>query len=1413
MSTLALFNTKTTFVNPVSGVVGAARCLLPILSRGKALDRRAVEQAMSLSFGGSDANGAWDWKSAYDAVEIAQVLHARRLAPQLARLEDAPGATLKLLEAITQAGPTHTRRNDEQVALDQFSTPLEIAALAVLAGQVRAGDVVLEPSAGNGMLAVLAEACGAKLHLNELADRRCGHLKAVFTGHTITQLNGLHLADTVATSGTFDCVLMNPPFTGLHDHVVAALRAVADQGRIAAIVPATYFASKDLDLLSRTHQVRGRILLPTNAFYKHGTTVDTGLLVVDRLASDGSLPAVVPCETLDDAIAAVEALVDRAKAKPRAFRVVAGSSQLVRPLGSVASNRLKLLSSIAALDYAVKPWAGTSIDIGMFSKYVPSRVALPSPRPHPAELVESSAMATTALPEPSYVPALPQSVIDSQISEAQLEAVIYAGQAHSTMLPAHWRMSTPTTFEACAADAEGAFQCRQGFFIGDGTGVGKGTEVAAIVAENMANGRTKAVWFSKNNLLIEDARRDWNSVGGQPADIFDQCDTRLGGAIRADKGILFSTYGTLRQPARGDKASRLDQIVAWCGGPDFEGLIVFDEAHEMGNAAGGKSNRGVVKPSQQGMLGLLLQYRLPKARVLYVSATGAATAANLSYAARLGLWGCTEAPFLTRDHFLKAADEGGTAMLELIARELKARGLFLARSLSFEGVVVDPLLHELTETDIMIWDTWADAFQQIHQNLELALQAVNVRSAEGETNSSHHLAVAKSAFASTSQRFFNALLCGLKAPTVIRAMRQDLAAGRCCTVQLVSTNEASLDRRLDALSPDDFDDLAIDLTPRDTVTEYLENSFPMMLMTEVEDDDGNVRMEPVRDANGNAVVSQEALRLRDESLMTLAMLPAVDGILDAIIHAFGVDAVAEVTGRRRRVIVDGDRKRVQKISSNARSAETEAFNNGDKDILVFSQAGGTGRSLHADRTFKNQRQRVSYCVEWGWRAITAIQGLGRTHRSNQVSAPIFRPVSTNIKGELRFLSTIARLLDTLGAITRGDRRSAGSGMLRAEDNLENEWGRRALLAFYYALIAGDITCMSVEDFETKTALKLRSDEGAAVAPESMPPLHTFLNRLLALKISDQNALFGEFQTRFTAIIDTARSKGTLETGVEDIVAEDMDHVSTRTIRTDPTGGLTELHHFSIRSRRKLLDLDAAKALMRDEGPGRCSMAWNSKSKRVALVVHGQTTTDNQDRLWPAVRLVRPNGERDTVVLKLYEESNWEEVDAPTWEAAWADAHANLDPFVHRDLYMVTGIILPIWKHMPRKFIQVRRLRAPSGQRWLGVTLDDVMATSLLKNLGQTMATNLPRTAAEVEPVLIKQNRILRLAQQLRLRRSKVMDRYRIEVDGNPLERSALLTLGCFAEIINHTGRVFVPVDRPDVLDAVLRRYPTQEVVL
>src|SRR6185312_206524 len=135
---------------------------------------------------------------------------------------------------------------------------------------------------------------------------------------------------------------------------------------------------------------------------------------------------------------------------------------------------------------------------------------------------------------------------------------------------------------------------------------------------------------------------------------------------------------------------------------------------------------------------------------------------------------------------------------------------------------------------------------------------------------------------------------------------------------------------------------------------------------------------------------------------------------------------------------------VENRAGSANLGETQSFMDDDKRILVFSDAGGTGRSYHAELSAKNRRLRVHYLLEAGWKADAAIQGLGRTNRTNQLQPPLFRPIATDVKAEKRFLSTIARRLDTLGAITRGQRQTGGQNLFDPADNLESQYAKEAL---------------------------------------------------------------------------------------------------------------------------------------------------------------------------------------------------------------------------------------------------------------------------------------------------------------------------------------------------------------------------------
>ncbi len=152
--------------------------------------------------------------------------------------------------------------------------------------------------------------------------------------------------------------------------------------------------------------------------------------------------------------------------------------------------------------------------------------------------------------------------------------------------------------------------------------------------------------------------------------------------------------------------------------------------------------------------------------------------------------------------------------------------------------------------------------------------------------------------------------------------------------------------------------------------------------------------------------------------------------------------------------------------------------------------------------------------------MAAIQGLGRTHRAAQVSAPHFRVCTTDVHGEKRFTSTIARRLDTLGALTKGQRETASQGMFRASDNLESPIARACLRSLYGDIVRGETVdarsgdAITLDSFCDWTGLTLVTREGALL--EELPPIQRFLNRVLALPIAMQNAVFSALMEKIGA---------------------------------------------------------------------------------------------------------------------------------------------------------------------------------------------------------------------------------------------------------------------------------------------------------
>ena len=1447
------------------------------------------------AFGGTQAEGIYSSKDAYDAMEAAFNIHLSRTESVDWNNQDGAWAKNKATELTNriQNLPTQTRRDEEMDEFQQFSTPPALSFVANWVANVKPTDVMMDPSAGTGDLAIWAKISGAEVILNELSPRRLTLLADLFPQAKVFKENAEQLDNVLPFDVIPSVIVMNPPFSstagrvqGQRDtengarHIEQALKRLETGGRMVAIVGNGMAMDKPAfsswwSGIEKKYNVRANIGISGKEYAKYGTTFDNQILVIDkngptilpvltgRVESIADLPILL--EDIRDERLRIQQGFNKSTVNedtqsvrdtlqpsnrpgspsagagstgtessgdgidpgtPIADSQTSGESTMVNVThdgigtggrvqdglsgnarGSSGANlggNSRVVEGGSSVTIAVEAKKGESIKFSdsVFSDYTPQRLTIPGAKQHPGKLVQSAAMSAVEPPSPNYAPVLPGNLIqDGLLSIAQLEVVVYAGQAHSEKLP------------------NGS---RKGFFIGDGTGVGKGREISGIILDNMMQGRNKAVWVSFNEGLIEDAKRDFAGIGGDPGKIFFQGKTKAGGEITQADGILFTTYSTLRGGEKkqandlGQTAgkTRAQQIVDWLG-KDFDGVIAFDEAHSMGNAIAVKGKRGVKKPSQQAIAGINLQKELPDARIAYVSATGATEISNLSYADRLGLWG-EGTPFADVGAFISDVSQGGIASMELISRDMKALGMYISRSLSYDGVTYERLEHKLSEFQEDVYNELAGAWQVVLNNVDEALAITQA----GKNGNAKSAALAQ--FWGAHQRFFNQVITAMQTPCVIDDIRKQIEGGNVAVIQLVNTNEAAQERIMAEAAVNDAALEDLDFTPRQMLVDYVKNGFPVAAFEESQDENGNKIYVAVRDSEGNQVFDREAIALRDSLLETLQQIRVPENPLDSIINAFGSDMVAEVTGRSRRFVQTRDDAGNLKVVEEKRGktssrADAAAFQNNKKNILIFSGAGGTGYSFHADNTAENQRKRVHYILQPGWQADKAVQGFGRTHRTNQAVEPHYVLPTTNLKAQKRFVSSIARRLDQLGALTRGQREATSQGMFTASDNLESEYASSALKTFFSDLYRG-ATDLSFQDVAKQMGLNLL-DENGSLGESKIPAIPQFLNRLLSLKTDMQNAVFGEFEKRLIETVEYAKQHGLFDVGLQTMTALSIQKTRDSVAYEDKnTGAQTRYVELAVTNEIKYNNWEDAKKIAVSQRRTDDLSGWfvseygknkgevffladigkriNSEGNPVhrgavhTIKKHSHKYIDNADIVNRGYdfKNVSDSGKssyQKVVITRAISEDEAEKI--------WKEQVATAPKTVTKTERMIVGVILPIWDRVEGSET-IKRLQTDDGEQLLGRMLGLQASKQTLKNLGMDSGLS-HMTASDLFNSVKNGNKAI-LANGWEIATAKVNFENRIEVKGRSsltdAEKRGLKEQGAFIERISWAERVFIP---------------------
>lgn len=191
------------------------------------------------------------------------------------------------VESVLAIGEYLPVRNGVPNELEFFPTPANLASDLVALLQVKDGDQVLEPSAGNGALIRALVGAGKSLDITAVE-------KASAFSNTLVRLDtekvkvSVFVVDFLAHSPTkkFDAVLMNPPFSKGKsiDHVLRAFQCLKKGGRLVAVMPSSItfrMDAKHLEFRRFLQSQGGEVIKhPEGTFKLSGTGVSTVSVVM-----------------------------------------------------------------------------------------------------------------------------------------------------------------------------------------------------------------------------------------------------------------------------------------------------------------------------------------------------------------------------------------------------------------------------------------------------------------------------------------------------------------------------------------------------------------------------------------------------------------------------------------------------------------------------------------------------------------------------------------------------------------------------------------------------------------------------------------------------------------------------------------------------------------------------------------------------------------------------------------------------------------------------------------------------------------------------------------------------------------------------------------------------------------------------
>ena len=628
----------------------------------------------------------------------------------------------------------------------------------------------------------------------------------------------------------------------------------------------------------------------------------------------------------------------------------------------------------------------------------------------------------------------------------------------------------------------------EALIIGDQTGVGKGRQMAALIRWARRQGK-KPIFMTQKANLFNDIYRDLKDIGSgnlKPF-IFNQSESNITeitedengnekvkviykratdkeiadalkyGKIPDDCDFVLCTYSQVstgdsvsreyedelnkqqgddskkrsrsRKPKPGAKP-RKDTKAVLLRALAKDNYLMLDESH----TAAGESNQGfymqtLVRDSKAVTFASATYAKRPDTMPLYALRT-AMSKANIGMR-----------------NLIAAIQKGGVTLQEIMSRALSDSGQMVRRERDMTGVVTDWMTIDDPETvkrarenydrTIQAFNAIID-FQNVYveaflngQRASLAVRAGNADYVRGTDK----MGISNTPFANKTYNYTKQLMLALKVDAIVDEVDRQIKAGRRPVIALDNTMGSMLD------------DLTVGEEVEETTFAASLIKGLQSIMQYMQDDGmGNkvrIRINPSElGAEGEAAYYQ-LISFIKESTKGVFISP-LDEITNKL-RAKGYK-VGELTGRDKIVTEENGKYYVAKKGKVSKQLIQSRFNSNALDVLILNKTASTGISLHASKTFADQRQRVMILAQPLPDINDYMQMIGRIDRTGQVKRGYYINLGLPVPAEQRFLMMLSTKLKSLNANTTTSQESKDN-KVEAPDML-NKYGSQVIVEYF-----------------------------------------------------------------------------------------------------------------------------------------------------------------------------------------------------------------------------------------------------------------------------------------------------------------------------------------------------------------------------